>query len=800
MRKTNPKATKSNFYLQKLIMLLKINSSTLLNIPITVYHTHQVPSNLMQECFDLVKNNMYDMDVKSSLGWDDNEKIKQKGGYYTVCGGFVSIRSEEVKNGIRCYLWEIQLKENQRKKGIGKELMNVVFAIAKMAFCSDIRLLVLCVDSESDHPFSVHTSFSEPNIVSSISTSKESSPSTTTSSKNSVSSRVSAAPSHPQSPHPLPPDIEVNTLTEHEIDLINRFNTDLNERNDDMLDYDFYDAEYTQKKKRKHNLTYYLTKIKNTVYPKFVNYYIIHFSVFFVTVLLSAILLNIFDPDATYFDALFLCASSITGSGLSTINLQTTKVSIQILTYFLIFFGSIVLDSSYYIIVKLFRIATTKLTVVDAEGVDQAVIDAAFAQAHHINKVETKTSIILLITIISYYITVEIVGSVLILLFTIRDKDTFDKNNVNWIWFSVYHANSAFGNAGLSLFTNNLVNFQQNPPFLLTTAILIFLGNTAYPIVLRGITFVLKIIFQRTRHNKTFQYILKYPRRCTTHIFPTKPTGWLIAMFILILSFEFIAETALDFSRFKNIPIGHRIVCIFFQSASTRTAGFNVLDFSEIAPACFVIMLGFMYLSSYPTAVTLRETNPYLLVKENDNADSGISYQAKNLLAWDVVCFFIPFFLICCLEQKNIDNDDSYTEFMVLFEVISAYGTVGYSIPLQGYDTSLSTAFSPTSKVIMALVMLLGKHRGFPERVDRGFTPYQVFIDRYTDVNLRQNLPKNYEKTKRTESGLDAEQAVEIEMSSEPITTNTNTNTFQREGINISSRNYDEIVSRPRDE
>ncbi|KAL7722829.1 N-alpha-acetyltransferase 40 [Entamoeba marina] len=152
MRKTNPKATKSKLLLAK-ANNLKINSSTLSNIPITIYPTHQVPSNLMQECFDLVKNNMYDMDVKSSLGWDDNEKMKemkQKGGYYIICGGgFVSIRFEEVKNGIRCYLWEIQLKENQRKKGIGKELMNVVFAIAKMAFCSDIRLLVLCENTSA---------------------------------------------------------------------------------------------------------------------------------------------------------------------------------------------------------------------------------------------------------------------------------------------------------------------------------------------------------------------------------------------------------------------------------------------------------------------------------------------------------------------------------------------------------------------------------------------------------------------------------------------------------------------------
>ncbi|ELP83407.1 sodium transporter, putative, partial [Entamoeba invadens IP1] len=269
-----------------------------------------------------------------------------------------------------------------------------------------------------------------------------------------------------------------------------------------------------------------------------------------------------------------------------------------------------------------------------------------------------------------------------------------------------------------------------NPALQLLTTVLVFLGNTAYPIVLFFIIKFLNLVLKCTKHHKTIKYILQYPRRCSTHIYPWKATKWLCGVFVIILIINSIIEMSLDFKVFKDIPPGYRFVTIFTQSTWTRTAGFAGLDFGRISSGCLVMMIGFMYLSSYPTTVTLRETNPYMRCKENDNPDSGVMYQAKNLLAFDVICFYSFFFLICCCEQNELRADNDYTEFMILFEVISAYGTVGYSIPMKNGAYSVSANFKDICKVFMCCVMMFGKHRGFPERVDRGFTPYQLVLSR----------------------------------------------------------------------
>ena len=113
----------------------------------TIYKTFQVPDDKMKECFDLVKENMYDLDVVSSLGWNDEEKLKEmkkKDGFYLIFDeGFVSIRFEIRGSGIMTYLWEIQLKKDQRRKGLGKEMMTVIEKIAKKAMCTRVSLLVL---------------------------------------------------------------------------------------------------------------------------------------------------------------------------------------------------------------------------------------------------------------------------------------------------------------------------------------------------------------------------------------------------------------------------------------------------------------------------------------------------------------------------------------------------------------------------------------------------------------------------------------------------------------------------------
>ncbi|CAF5025860.1 unnamed protein product, partial [Rotaria sp. Silwood1] len=73
--------------------------------------------------------------------------------------------------------------------------------------------------------------------------------------------------------------------------------------------------------------------------------------------------------------------------------------------------------------------------------------------------------------------------------------------------------------------------------------------------------------------------------------------------------------------------------------------------------------------------------------------------------------FFI--FLICAIENSRMSPvDPNITVFKVIFEIISAFGTVGLTLGYPNVASSFSTILSPASKIILILTMLMGRHRG----------------------------------------------------------------------------------------
>ncbi|CAF4712429.1 unnamed protein product, partial [Rotaria sp. Silwood2] len=74
---------------------------------------------------------------------------------------------------------------------------------------------------------------------------------------------------------------------------------------------------------------------------------------------------------------------------------------------------------------------------------------------------------------------------------------------------------------------------------------------------------------------------------------------------------------------------------------------------------------------------------------------------------------FVFIFLICTIEyRKMAPVDSNITVFKVIFEIISAFGTVGLSLGYPNVASSFSTVFSPASKTIIVATMLMGRHRG----------------------------------------------------------------------------------------
>jgi hypothetical protein len=96
----------------------------------------------------------------------------------------------------------------------------------------------------------------------------------------------------------------------------------------------------------------------------------------------------------------------------------------------------------------------------------------------------------------------------------------------------------------------------------------------------------------------------------------------------------------------------------------------------------------------------------------------------------------------------NPDNEGWFNQFSLLFEVVSAYATIGLSLGIPTENYSFSGALRPGSKIILILVMLRGRHRDLPVAIDRASKPpSSLCLGKMLKVTVTVLLPSEFEKT-----------------------------------------------------
>jgi potassium uptake Trk family protein len=214
-----------------------------------------------------------------------------------------------------------------------------------------------------------------------------------------------------------------------------------------------------------------------------------------------------------------------------------------------------------------------------------------------------------------------------------------------------------------------------------------------------------------------------------------------------------------------SIPGGIRFVDGLFQAACTRTAGFSAVNLALLHPAIQVSYLIMMYISVFPIAISMRRTNVYeeksLGIYSGDTADeddskvpSYIGAHLRKQLSFDLWYVFLGWFIIAIVEGPRLDaTKDGFTLFAVLFEVVSAYGTVGLSLGYPGINASLSAEFKTLSKLVIIAMQIRGRHRGLPYSLDRA-----VLLP--SESLHRKELEDAAKRIKRRGSTLSATSAV----------------------------------------
>ncbi|KAJ8489572.1 hypothetical protein ONZ45_g13536 [Pleurotus djamor] len=343
------------------------------------------------------------------------------------------------------------------------------------------------------------------------------------------------------------------------------------------------------------------------------------------------------------------------------------------------------------------------------------------------------------------------------------------------IMFALFQVVSSYTNTGMSLVDQSMVPFQKAYPMIIFMVFLILAGNTAFPIFLRLMIWTISQITPReSTFQKPLRFLLDHPRRCFIYLFPSHQTWFLLTVLLglTLTDWFFFIVLDLDNPSQASIPIGIRCIVGLLQAVAVRAAGFGIVTLSALAPAVKVLYVIMMYISVYPIAMSVRSTNVYeeksLGVYPEDEEEEDefnpqgprssvwgryLSMHARKQLAFDMWWIASAIFLVCIVERSNLDNPENFgwfNIFNVVFELVSAYGTVGLSLGTPTTNSSFSGSFRTLSKLIVCAVMIRGRHRGLPVAIDRAV----MLKNDYDSENRPQDQPHFTESYVRSPSPL----------------------------------------------
>lgn len=371
-------------------------------------------------------------------------------------------------------------------------------------------------------------------------------------------------------------------------------------------------------------------------------------------------------------------------------------------------------------------------------GRNSFFFDLTEEQREELGGIEYRALKTLALILVGYFFLFHLLGVVCLTPWIVRSgrySEVVEAVSQNRVWWAFFTSASAFNDLGFTLTPDSMISFNDAVFPLLLMTFLIIIGNTGFPCMLRFVIWAIsKVVSKGTPLWEELRFLLDHPRRCFTLLFPGRATWILFGILVILNGVDLIFFIILDLNdpTVTQLPGGIRFLDGLFQAASTRTAGFAVVNLAELHPAIQVSYLVMMYISVFPIAISMRRTNVYeekslgiytspSEEQEDEKEASYVGAHLRRQLSFDLWYVFMGLFLIAIVEGSRLENTNEYafTLFSVLFEIVSAYGTVGLSLGYPTVNTSFSGQFRKLSKLIIIAMQIRGRHRGLPYELDR---------------------------------------------------------------------------------
>jgi trk system potassium uptake protein len=389
------------------------------------------------------------------------------------------------------------------------------------------------------------------------------------------------------------------------------------------------------------------------------------------------------DQKLSILDALFTATSSVCVTGLIVVDTATAfSVSGKLVILALIQIGGLGIMILSYFTIFVFR---------RSMSIEDKMLISYMLSERDMTKLARSLKNIITITF-----TVEGIGALLLFLGFLPSAQG---GVVGALFTSVFHSVSAFCNAGFSTFTDSLEGIRTSPYMVAVFSLLIITGGISFAVI----TNLRQCVINRYRRIvlKTSEKLIRVSMN--TKIVLVASASLLVGATLMIYGIEH--DGAMEGYR-----LGDQYLSSFFQAVTLRTAGFNTIPISALRPVTYVAMLAFMFVggASGSTAGGIKVNTvavmfAYLFASLKDRESvtlyrNSISIntvlRAFLILLYGVTIVVFGLFLLALFEDAPLEH--------LIFETVSAFGTVGLSAGITG-------SLSAPGKAVIICLMFLGR-------------------------------------------------------------------------------------------
>eukprot|EP00808_Paulinella_micropora_P010934 g80395.t1 len=446
-------------------------------------------------------------------------------------------------------------------------------------------------------------------------------------------------------------------------------------------------------KRRRHFWSKYVSRLRRVGMPL---YFSIHLAYFcFWAIVGSVVCYLIEGGKLRYIDSLYMCTSALCLSCFAPVDMSLLKTATWCMQILLMQLGGMVFTSMPVLLLR-------RRLLMNAHDDIQAEMDVAVQdpdvhnyfcslgigpeQRRELRKmadIEGLAVGLLLKYVLMYQVVIEVlvagwIGAYL----NTGGRDsllvTTDGKFINPWFFGFYVSVAAFCNAGGTPLPDSLMRFSNHPMVLIPLTVEIFLGTTAFPFVLRALVSGSAKLSDHLNPNMSvvINFLLIKSRVVYPYLFSASYTSVLKMVWSAIYMSECCIFWFSEAGRWgadkalTNVnSVGQFIMAGIFNSASSRSAGFNAVDIGALTPGHLVYLILCMYTVTYPILFVIRSSSTSRKTKETRKILQSYVQQAEKVGAVEGISGVVG-------QMFSLMPAESYNEGQAQVRALTANGRV----------------------------------------------------------------------------------------------------------------------------